>query len=137
MSSSEKSLTTDWDRKIPLSLSTGTNTSDLGALEDAPPKPPTGGAPDKVDAIQKETAANMRHNRGLRETYADRAYKLAEGCISFWVVMLGCQGVVKVVAGVSMWSDNVIIAATTGVTVSVLAAFLGVIRGLFPNGDKK
>lgn len=53
------------------------------------------------------------------------------------MVMLGCQGVIKAVTGIEMWSDKVIIAATTGVTVSVLAAFLGVIRGLFPNGEKK
>lgn len=36
-----------------------------------------------------------------------------------------------------MWSDQVLIAVTTGVTVSVLAAFLGVIRGLFPGKDER
>lgn len=39
-----------------------------------------------------------------------------------------------------MISDNALIAITTGVTVNVLAAFLGVIRGLFPpseSGKKK
>lgn len=77
----------------------------------------------------------MAANRKLRDKYADRAYQLASGCITAWVVMLGTQGVVKAVTGVEMWSDKVIIAATTGVTVSVLAAFLGVIRGLFPNGN--
>ncbi len=31
-----------------------------------------------------------------------------------------------------MFSDTVMIAMTTGVTINVLACFLGVIRGLFP-----
>ena len=39
--------------------------------------------------------------------------------------------------GIEMWSDQVLIAVTTGVTVSVLAAFLGVIRGLFPGKDER
>lgn len=90
------------------------------------------------DALLNEEAANMRHNRGLREKYADKAYKLATGCITIWAVLLGTQGAIKALTGVEMWSDKVIIAVTTGVTVSVLAAFLGVIRGLFGNGkDKK
>jgi hypothetical protein len=36
-----------------------------------------------------------------------------------------------------MYSDRVVIAVTTGVTVSVLAAFLGVSRGIFPAGNGK
>ena len=99
--------------------------------EDAPP------VSDSKDSIDQQKIADMRHNRGLRERYADKAHQLASGCIAGWMVMLGCQGVVKAVAGIEMWSDKVIIAATTGVTVSVLAAFLGVIRGLFPNGENK
>lgn len=38
--------------------------------------------------------------------------------------------------GIELWSDQILIAVTTGVTVSVLAAFLGVIRGLFPGKDE-
>lgn len=73
----------------------------------------------------------MAANRQLRDQYAKRAYDLACGCICMWTVLLGAQGVIKVALNVEMWSDKVIIAVTTGVTVSVLAAFLGVIRGLF------
>lgn len=79
----------------------------------------------------------MVANRALREKYAEKAYQLAAGCISMWAVLLGAQGVIKAVVGVEMWTEKVIIAVTTGVTVSVLAAFLGVIRGLFPNGQSK
>jgi hypothetical protein len=88
------------------------------------------------DSMRRETVADMKANRGLRETYADKAHCLAAGCISGWFVMLGCSGVVKAMTGKEMWSDKVMIAVTTGVTVSVLAAFLGVIRGLFPNNEK-
>ncbi len=35
--------------------------------------------------------------------------------------------------GKQMLSDNILIAITTGATINVLAAFLGVIRGLFPS----
>lgn len=97
--------------------------------EDAPP------AGNAVDALRHQTVAAMAANRELRDKYADRAYQLACGCITMWAMMIGLQGLVKVMANVEMWSDKVIIAVTTGVTVSVLAAFLGVIRGLFPNGN--
>lgn len=104
-------------------------TSSTNQKEDSPPK--------GLDSheITTQTVHDMRANRTLREVYADKAYQLATGCISFWMVLVGSQGVVNAVTGREMWSDKVIIAVTTGVTVSVLAAFLGVIRGLFPNGN--
>lgn len=105
---------------------------DPSQTEDTPPA-----SRQTADAIQQETANDMVANRALREKYAEKAYQLAAGCISMWAVLLGAQGVIKAVAGVEMWTEKVIIAVTTGVTVSVLAAFLGVIRGLFPNGHSK
>ncbi|MGT5125632.1 hypothetical protein ACRWGX_10645, partial [Escherichia coli] len=36
--------------------------------------------------------------------------------------------------GIQIFSDKVLIAITTAVTLNVFAAFLGVIRGLFPSG---
>ena len=76
----------------------------------------------------------MEANRLLRDQYAKRAYDLACACITMWVILLFSHGIIKVLTDKEMWSDKVIIAVTTGVTVSVLAAFLGVIRGLFGNG---
>lgn len=87
--------------------------------------------------LDQEAAADMRANRRLRDTYAGKAYGLAASCIAIWTVLLAIQGVIKAMTGVDLWSDQVIIAVTTGVTVSVLAAFLGVIRGLFPNKDQE
>lgn len=92
---------------------------------------------EQKDILVTEAAKDMEANRILRDKYANRAYELACGCICAWVVMLGSHGVVKATTGIEMWSDHVIMAATTGVTVSVLAAFLGVIRGLFPKGGGK
>ncbi len=98
-------------------------------------EPPNGQL--KVDRIEHETAADMQANRALREKYAGKAYDLAAGCITIWALLLGLQGIIKAITGIEMWTEKVIIAVTTGVTVSVLAAFLGVIRGLFPAKDKK
>lgn len=95
-------------------------------------KPPSDNK-DKEELLNRQTAADMEANRGLREKYADKAHNLATGCLSMWAVLLGANGVINALQGREMWSDKVIIAVTTGVTVSVLAAFLGVIRGLFPN----
>ena len=97
--------------------------------------PPTG--KDAPDGYKHEAVADMQANRGLRAIYAGKAYELAVGCISMWAVLLAAQGIIKAMTGVEMLSDKVIIAVTAGVTVNVLAAFLGVIRGLFPVSERK
>lgn len=102
-------------------------TSDALPDEDKPP------VDSKHDLLHAQAVADMQANRGLREKYADKAYNLAAGCLSMWAVLLGSNGVINALQGREMWSDKVIIAVTTGITVSILAAFLGVIRGLFPN----
>jgi hypothetical protein len=104
---------------------------EIQAVEDAPPNDE--GHRDTTKRIVEQKAADMAANRELRKLYADKAYNLASGCLSGWMVALGAQGVIKVTTGRDMWSDTVLLAMTTGVTVSVLAAFLGVIRGLFPH----
>lgn len=111
-------------------VNTLTNTGPTAQTSPAEDKPPEDS---KEDLVKLQTAADMAANRGLREKYADKAYNLATGCLSMWVVLLGASGIINALQGREMWSDKVIIAVTTGVTVSVLAAFLGVIRGLFPN----
>lgn len=72
----------------------------------------------------------------LRSEYAEKAYKLASGCIAFWIVVIGFQGVCFLATGRHPLSDPVLIAITSGCTVNVLAAFLGVIRGLFPSSSR-
>ena len=99
-----------------------------GPVPEAVDKPPDGSSLDELD---RETLADRQHTRGLRGEYADKAYRLAFWCLYGWAAMLFASGFVNGIRGLPLWSDKVIIAATTGVTVSVLAAFLGVIRGLF------
>jgi len=93
-------------------------------------------SPDTKDDIA-EHIANSRANRQLRQVYAAKAYRMAASCIALWAMQLAVQGGVKATVGLDLWSDQVLIAVTTGVTVSVLAAFLGVIRGLFPGKDER
>ena len=123
--------TDDWSPIDAAQLPTVNNSSQGEPREDAPPR-----GVNKEDRITEQTAKDMQANRDLRGTYAKKAYELATACISMWAILLFLHGVVKACTGVEMWSDKVIIAVTTGVTVSVLAAFLGVIRGLFGNGKK-
>lgn len=96
-------------------------------------KPPAAG--DKGDRLHDEEVADRKANRNLREKYADKAYQLAHFCLVWWMGMLFMQGMLMATNKIALWSDNVLVAVTGGVTASVLAAFLGVIRGLFP-GDK-
>jgi len=108
--------------------------SDLDHME---PAPSVDDDDDGGDGMPAQITADMKANRQLRRRYAGRAYGLATGCLCMWSLLLSAQGVVKTVTGLEMWSDQVLIAVTTGVTVSVLAAFLGVIRGLFPGKDER
>lgn len=104
---------------------------------------PAGNSPLKLDElVQLEAVRNHRSTRSLREKYASKAYSLACGCISFWIISIGCVGIINAATQRQILSDTVMIAITTGSTINVLAAFLGVIRGLFPSSalasdDKK
>lgn len=125
-----KHTTIDWSQveqkpaiQPPSDAETGTHKEDL---------PPVGA--DSAELV-KQQAADMQANRGLRAAYAEKAYRLASGCIQAWFVLLSVHGIIYALTGKAMWSDTVLIAITTGVTVSVLAAFLGVIRGLFPSKE--
>lgn len=83
------------------------------------------------DNIQNQEVLDRQQARELRDKYAERAYRLAVGALIFWAFVLAFSGWQAWHEGRPMWSDTVLIAITTGVTVSVLAAFLGVVRGIF------
>lgn len=95
----------------------------------------------EVRILQADLASKEADNQDrltttrLRGDYADKAYKLASGSIAFWVIIIGFEAIVRLVVPGDkvILSDPVLIAITTGCTVNVLAAFLGVIRGLFPS----
>jgi len=119
----------------------------LSESEDAPPgnkleseratpknKPESEGGPPKnkpAELVTMQRIADMEANRELRGRHAKDAYRLARACLVMWWIVVLVQGVGKAFFEVEVWDSTVMIAITTGVTVNVLAAFLGVIRGLF------
>ena len=106
--------------------------------EDVPPGVLQRRKTDSVDdKLINEEIENQKANRQLRDTYASKAYDLARICIAFWIVAVISNGLVSAIWGKQMFSDTVVIAVTTGVTINVLAAFLGVIKGLFPSENAK
>lgn len=108
----------------------------LPSNEDAPPLEGRRKSSRKEELIIEEVH-NQKANRELRGKYADKAYALAAGCIQFWAVAISANGIIFGLSGKLMISDTAMIAITTGVTVNVLACFLGVIRGLFPSDHPK
>ena len=109
----------------------------IEATEDAPPPSFGNGNAPLEDVLINEEAENQRANRELRKAYADKAHNLAAGCIQFWAIAISANAIINGITGKLMISDTAMIAITTGVTVNVLAAFLGVIRGLFPSDQPK
>lgn len=114
---------------------------DRGASPKKPHSPSADGVTSASDnlataQIIKQAIADMAANRDMRRLYSAKAYRLAAACLVMWTTLLVVQGTIKALFDIEMWSDQVLIAVTTGVTVSVLAAFLGVIRGLFPGKGK-
>lgn len=94
-------------------------------------------------ALQKVRAQETKNRdrektTELRGEYAEKAYKLAARSIWFWIAIVGVEAAVQIFSpvGKRVLSDPVLIAITTGCTVNVLAAFLGVIRGLFPSASR-
>jgi len=104
--------------------------SDQSIKKDEPPSKQSQDQSPEV-ALTVQQVANLEANRGLRDEYAKRAYRLVRGSLVVWWSVVLFQGVGSAFFNVEVWSSSVIIAVTTGVTVNVLAAFLGVIRGLF------
>lgn len=96
-------------------------------VQSPPPHPPR-----RKGDLKSEEVLDKQANRSLRDTYAKKAYELAADCIHFWIFLILANGLITAMLGKQVISDTALIAITTGVTVNVLAAFLGVIRGLFP-----
>lgn len=104
--------------------------------EDAPPASTEPRKEDNNVLLIEQEVENHKANRELRNKYAGKAYDLACGGLVFWGIAISTNGIVFGLTGRHMLSDKVLIAITTGATINVLAAFLGVIRGLFPSPGK-
>ncbi len=101
--------------------------------EDVPP-------PNKKHYSEKyidEDVQDSQANRDMRQQYASKAYSLAWDSITFLFALVAGNAVWTAISGKQVISDKLLFALITGVTVNVLAAFLGVIRGLFPNAYGK
>lgn len=85
--------------------------------------------------LLNEEVEDRKADRALREKFGDKAYKVVRKTLYGWAILLFCYGYSKVF-GFTIFPDEVMIAITTAVTLNVFAAFLGVIRGLFPAGKK-
>ncbi|WP_249406297.1 hypothetical protein [Pantoea agglomerans] len=97
----------------------------------ATPEPSTSKHPDE----RAQDVEDRKSNRELRDKYAGKAYKVAKYGLYWWAIVLLLSVVGKVV-GVELFSDSVLIAITSASTLNLFAAFLGVIRGLFPSATK-
>ena len=83
---------------------------------------------DQYDKLDKQEALeNKKQNRD----FAYKAYEIACGCLSFWIVIVCLSAIVSFVTGRVFLSDTALGIVTTGVTVNVFAALLTVIKGLF------
>lgn len=93
------------------------------------PEPSTQKHPDE----REQDVADRIANRELRAKFAGKAYKVAKLGLYGWALLLIIT-IIGNVIGVNTLSDKVVIAITTATTLNLFAAFLGVIRGLFPSG---
>lgn len=118
----------------------GKDAPDISSVPDW--RPPVGAIPNPETANQKhpdereQDVADRIANRQLREKFADKAYKVVKYGLYWWgsVILLAAAGKAT---GKEVISDSVLIAITSASTLNLFAAFLGVIRGLFPNGSSE
>lgn len=109
----------------------------INSLEDAPPDETVAGTRprDYTDALRFQDVEDRSANRRLRQRFAEKAYKVAKWGLYGWACVL-IISVIGNVINVKTFSDEVLIAITSATTLNLFAAFLGVIRGLFPSGKE-
>lgn len=115
--------------RISIPSGTSLGAAPISSSEDEPPSSETTTRGDNITPQRVEDAKSYRR---LRELFAEKAYKVAKKSLYGWAILLFMQGWFSLI-GVQIFSDKVLIAVTTAVTLNVFAAFLGVIRGLFPS----
>lgn len=103
--------------------------------------PPLEGRDDSVyrSKLHNEKANDLIANRGLRDKYSFKAFKVVKKSLWGWAILLFVYGVTKFLTrhenngGFEIFSDHVLIAITTATSLNIFAAFLSLIRGLFPS----
>ena len=121
---------------VPQELTAGEPTP----LEDVPP-PGEQGREDVNRAVQQQLVdvhvEDRRAERKLRKKYAGLAFRFAVGGLVFWAVLIIWSGCATYYTTKPPFSDNLLLGITTATSINLFAAFLGVIRGLFPSNGKK
>jgi len=90
-----------------------------------------------MDDERSQNLKDQKAERQLRKKYAGRAFWFAACGVIFWAVVLVWNGWSTYYSGKAPFSDNVLIAITTATSINLFAAFLGVIRGLFPASGRR
>lgn len=85
----------------------------------------------------KAKIKQLKDTRKLRKHYAKRALGFAEVAIGAWLFLFTFAATMNLIAGRPFLSDQALMTLTAGATINVLAAFLGIIRGLFPSSNGK
>jgi hypothetical protein len=83
----------------------------------------------------QEQVKNLRNDRRLRKRYAGGALGLAQCAVVCWIILFTITGITNSALGKPFLSDMALATLTAGATVNVLAALIGVIRGLFPPAE--
>ncbi|MFP4864170.1 hypothetical protein ACLFLC_14805 [Providencia rettgeri] len=91
---------------------------------------------DQQNSIMHQEVQDRIADRALRERFGDKAYNVVRKTLYGWAVVLAATGFCKFFFDKDLFSENVLIAITSAVTLNTFAAFLGVIRGLFPSNRK-
>lgn len=120
--------------KIQIPSGTSLGAAPISSSEDEPPSTESS---TRGDALLIQAEADAKSYRELRETFAEKAYKVARKSLYGWCWLLAIYAAIKFRYKMELFSDNVLIAITSAVTLNVFAAFLGVIRGLFPSKHSK
>ena len=84
----------------------------------------------------EEGIKDQEAERELRKKYAGRAFWFAVGGVAFWALLLIWDGCATYYTTAPPFSDKVLMVITTATSINLFAAFLGVIRGLFPSGGR-
>lgn len=89
------------------------------------------------DQEQLQNIEDRKADRGLRKYYAQKAFEFAWCGFGFWALILAGYVLFFLCSGKRIFSDAVLIAITSATTVNLFAAFVGVVRGLFPPVGKQ
>ncbi|AKD37507.1 hypothetical protein I926_00885 [Pasteurella multocida subsp. multocida OH4807] len=78
-----------------------------------------------------EEIENLKSTREMREKYANKAYDFAAYTISFWAFLFLAYFLSP--HDKKPLNDTALAIFTTACTINILAAFISIIKGLFPN----